>query len=157
MPKLSAHLTLAEVIHSDTAKRLGIDNTPTPEHVASLSALANAIFEPLREHFGVPIYVSSGYRSEALNDATPGASATSQHSLGEALDLDQDGRGNGVTNAEVFEYIRHALPFDQLIWEFGDDHNPDWVHVSYRRKGPRKQVLRARRTPEGTKYESYRG
>lgn len=154
MPKLSAHLTLAEVTHSDTAKRLGIDNTPKPEHVANLAALAKAIFEPLREHFGVPIYVSSGYRSEALNAATPGASKTSQHSLGEALDLDQDGMGNGVTNAEVFAYIKANLPFDQLIWEFGDDHNPDWVHVSYRRKG-RKQVLRARRTPAGAQYEAF--
>lgn len=152
-PKLSPHLTLAEVTHSDTAKRLGIDNTPPAEHVANLAALANAIFEPLRAHFGAPIYVSSGYRSSALNAATPGASKTSQHSVGEALDLDQDGRGNGVTNAEVFEHIRTTLPFDQLIWEFGDDHNPDWVHVSYRRQGGRKQVLRARRTASGTMYE----
>lgn len=153
MPKLSAHLTLAEVVASDIAKRLGLDNTPPPEHVANLAALANAIFEPLRKHFDAPIHVSSGYRSAALNAATPGASTTSQHSLGEALDLDQDGKGNGVTNAEVFEHIRFALPFDQLIWEFGDDYSPDWVHVSYRRQKRRKQVLRARRTPAGATYE----
>jgi hypothetical protein len=145
MPKLSKHLTLAEVVRSDTAKRLGIDNTPTPEHTANLMALASAIFEPLREHFGAPIYISSGYRSKALNDATPGASATSQHSLGEALDLDQDGKRNGVTNQMVFEHIRDHLPFDQLIWEFGDDSNPDWVHVSYSKARQRGMVLRATR------------
>jgi len=146
MPNLSPHLTLAEATASDTAKRLGIDNTPPPEHVANLMALANAIFEPLRLHFDAPIHVSSGYRSKALNAATPGSSTTSQHSLGQALDLDQDGKGTGVTNKMVFDYIRANLPFDQLIWEFGDDANPDWVHVSYRKQKRRGQVLRAFRT-----------
>ncbi len=155
MPQLSPHLSLAEATASDTAKRLGIDNTPKPEHTANLMALANTIFEPIRAHFGVPIYVSSGYRSKALNDATPGASTTSQHSLGQALDLDQDGKGNGVTNAEVFRFIKDTLPFDQLIWEFGDDHNPDWVHVSYRKQKRRGQVLRAYRTEP--KYRPYDG
>ena len=104
--RLSEHLTLAEVAHSDTAKRLGIPNVPPPEHVANLAMLAEAIFEPLRAHFGVPLYVSSGYRSEALNAATPGAAKFSQHALGQALDLDQDGKGSGVTNRAVFEFIR---------------------------------------------------
>lgn len=152
MPSLSKHLTLAEVTASDTAKRLGIDNTPTAEHTANLAALAKAIFEPLREHFGVPIYISSGYRSEALNDATAGASLTSQHSLGEALDLDQDGKGTGVTNRMVFDYIRASLPFDQIIHEFGTKDDPDWVHVSYRRKRLRGQVLRATRVDGKVKY-----
>lgn len=146
MPKLSPHLDLSEVTASDTAKRLGIDNTPTPEHTANLTALASAIFEPIRAHFGCPIKVSSGYRSVALNAATPGASKTSQHSSGEALDLDQDGMTTGVTNKAVFDYIRAHLPFDQLIWEYGDDASPDWVHVSYtRHRARRGQVLRARR------------
>ncbi len=155
MPRLSKHLNLAEVIRSDTAKRLGIDNTPTAEHTANLAALAVAIFEPLREHFGAPIYISSGYRSKALNDATPGASATSQHSSGEALDLDQDGKRNGVTNQMVFDYIRANLPFDQLIWEFGDDRNPDWVHVSYSRTRKRGQVLRAVREGGKAVYKEF--
>jgi zinc D-Ala-D-Ala carboxypeptidase len=142
---LSPNLTLAEVVASDTAKRLGIKNAPTAKHLANLRELATHIFEPLRAHFGVPIYVSSGYRSAALNAATPGASASSQHSLGEALDLDQDGRGTGVTNGQIFAFIRATLPFDQLIYEFGDNTNPDWVHVSYRAGRLRGEVLRARR------------
>lgn len=153
--RLSEHLALAEVTHSDTAKRLGIPNVPTPEHVANLALLAEAIFEPLRAHFGVALFVSSGYRSEALNAATPGSAKFSQHALGQALDLDQDGRGNGVTNAAVFEYIRTALPFDQLIWEFGDDDNPDWVHVSYRPQKRRQEVLRAHRVNGVAKYEPW--
>lgn len=153
--RLSQHLTLAEVTHSDTAKRLGIPNVPTPEHVANLAMLAEAIFEPLREHFGVPIYVSSGYRSEALNAATPGASGTSQHSTGQALDLDQDGRGSGVSNRAVFEFIRDVLPFDQLIWEFGDAASPDWVHVSYRPTRRRGQVLRAMRVNGTVAYKGF--
>lgn len=156
--RLSPHLTLAEVTVSDTAKRLGIPNVPTPEHVANLQRLAAAIFEPIRLHFGVPIYVSSGYRSAALNAVTPNAARVSQHLLGQALDLDQDGRDTGVRNVDVFEYIRTALPFDQLIWEYGDDDNPDWVHVSYRATRRRGEILRAYRVvlPDGTTKADYR-
>ena len=85
---LSKNLTLDEVTHSDTAKRLGIKNEPTPEHLANLKLLAEKIFQPIREHFGKPIHVSSGYRSEALNKKTPGSSTTSQHCSGKALDLE---------------------------------------------------------------------
>lgn len=147
---LSTHLTLGEVLASDNAKRLGLSNIPTPEHHKALVALAGAIFEPLRVNMQAPVYVTSGYRSEALNAATPGASKTSQHSVGEALDLDQDGRGTSVTNRDLFLFIRDTLPFDQLIWEFGTDANPDWVHVSYtalrRRRG---EILRAGRGASG--------
>lgn len=156
MPEmLSPHLSLAEVTVSDTAKRLGIDNTPPPGHVANLKLLAAVIFEPIREHFGVPIHVSSGYRSKALNDATPGASASSQHSKGEALDLDQDGKGTGVTNRMVFEFIRANLPYDQLIYEGGDDASPDWVHVSYSAAKRRGEVLKMRRVDGKARYEVY--
>lgn len=151
--QLSKHLSLNEVTTSGTAKRLGIDNTPTTEHLANLKLVAEKIFEPIREHFGKPIKVSSGYRSKALNEATPGASKTSQHSTGEALDLDQDGMTTGVTNKMVFEYIKNNLNFDQLIWEFGTDANPDWVHVSYESTGKqRKQILKAVRVNGSTKY-----
>lgn len=150
MPKLSPHLDLAEVVRSDNAKRLGIANMPTEEHKANLVALAGAVFEPLRANLGKPVFVSSGYRSAALNAATPGASKTSQHSVGEALDLDQDGLNTGVTNRDVFLWVRDNLPFDQLIWEFGDDTNPDWVHVSYTQHRPRRgEVLRAARGASG--------
>lgn len=153
---LSENLTLAEVVKSSTAKRLGIDNTPTAEHLANLKLVAQNIFQPIREHFQKPINVSSGYRSKALNDATPGSSATSQHCSGEALDLDQDSMNTGVTNKMVFEFIKNNLNFDQLIWEFGDDQNPDWVHVSYESTGrQRKQILKAVRVNGKTTYKPW--
>lgn len=154
--QLSENLTLAEVTKSNTAKRLGIDNNPTPEHLHNLKLVAQNIFQPIREHFKKPINVSSGYRSKALNDATPGSSATSQHCSGEALDLDQDGMTTGITNKMVFEYIKNNLDFDQLIWEFGDDTNPDWVHVSYESNGrQRKQILKAVRVNGKTTYKPW--
>jgi hypothetical protein len=144
--KLSENLNLSEVTKSDTAKRLGIDNNPTPEHLANLKLVAENIFEPIRKHFGKPIFLSSGYRSKALNSAVPGSSSTSQHCSGEALDLDQDGKSTGVTNKMVFDYIKNNLNFDQLIWEFGTDSNPDWVHVSWESTGKqRKMILKATR------------
>lgn len=148
--QLSTHLSLAEVTYSDTAKRLGISNEPTAVHLESLKKLAENIFEPIRNHFAKPIKVSSGYRSEALNKATPGSSSTSQHAKGEALDLDQDGMPTGVTNKMVFDYIKANLNFDQLIWEYGTAANPDWVHVSYSPSGSqRKQVLKCTRNAAG--------
>jgi zinc D-Ala-D-Ala carboxypeptidase len=127
--KLSKNLSLDEVIYSQTALRRDIDNTPTEEHIENLKYVAEKIFQPIREHFGVPIYVSSGYRSKDLNEAI-GGSPRSFHSHGMALDLDQDGRNKGVSNADVFYFIKDNLQFTELIWEFGDDNNPNWVHVA---------------------------
>lgn len=153
---LSENLSLAEVVKSNTAKRLGIDNNPTPEHLENLKLVAKHIFQPIREHFKKPINVSSGYRSKALNDATPGSSPTSQHCTGEALDLDQDEMNTGITNKMVFEFIKNNLNFDQLIYEFGNDQNPDWVHVSYESTGrQRKQILKAVRVNGKTTYKPY--
>lgn len=126
---LSKNLTLKECTKSLTASRLGLENQPGEKEVANLKAIAENVFQPIRDHFGVPIYVSSGYRSPKLNSAI-GGSRTSQHCQGRALDLDADIFGR-VTNAEIFHYIKDCLDFDQLIWEFGDDTNPAWVHVSY--------------------------
>jgi hypothetical protein len=155
--KLSNYVSLAEVTKSDTAKRKGISNEPTPEHLENLKTICNDVFDKVREHFGVPIYISSGYRSEALNKAI-GGSKTSDHNLGRALDLDQDGRGNGVTNMEVFEFIKDNLEFDQLIGEFQRaDGNFDWVHVGYRKGANRKQILVAYRDAAGkTKYKPFK-
>ena len=153
--KLSEHFILAELTPSSTAKRLGIKNDPTPAHLECLKLLAINVLDKVREHFDKPIWVSSGYRSKALNDATPGSSPTSQHCLGEAADLDQDGRGTGVSNKMVFDYIKDHLEFDQLIWEFGTDANPDWVHVSFSTKRKRKQVLKAVRVKGKTQYIPY--
>lgn len=155
--KISEHLSLNEVTNSSTAKRLGIDNTPTDAHLNNLKLLAEKVFEPVRNHFGKPIGVSSGYRSQALNEATPGSSATSQHCTGEALDLDQDNLGTGITNKMVFEYIKNNLEFDQLIWEYGTDSNPDWVHVSYESSGKqRKQILRCTRVNGKPVYSTFK-
>lgn len=153
--QLSAHLSLAEVTRSDSAKRKGISNQPTPEHIENFKKLAEKVFEPIRNHFAVPIHISSGYRSKALNEAI-GGSLTSQHCSGEAIDIDMDGSTNGVSNADVFKYIKDHLQFDQLIWEFGSSSNPDWVHVSYESTGrQRKQILKAKKVGGKTVYEPY--
>lgn len=154
--KLSEHLSLAEVIRSETAKRKGISNMPTEAHLENFKLLAEKVFEPTRNHFGNPIHISSGYRSEALNKAI-GGSKTSQHCSGEAIDIDMDGSAHGITNKMVFDYIKENLDFDQLIWEFGNDSNPDWVHVSYESTGKqRKQILRAIKKSGKTVYIPYK-
>jgi hypothetical protein len=153
--KLSEHLDLSEVTRSESAKRKGISNMPTEAHIANFKLLAEKIFEPIRNHFRCPIIISSGYRSKELNAAI-GGSLTSQHCQGEAIDIDMDGTPNGVTNRMVFDYIKDNLEFDQLIYEFGDKENPDWVHVSYESSGKqRKQILRATRVNGKTSYSIY--
>jgi hypothetical protein len=151
--KISQHLSLSEVTRSDSAKRHGIDNTPTAEHLENFKLLAEKVFEHIRAHFGVPIHISSGYRSKALNAFIKG-SASSQHCKGEAIDIDMDGSSNGVTNKMIFDFIKEKLDFDQLIWEFGSDKNPDWVHVSYTKGGNRKQKLKAVRSGGKTTYQA---
>lgn len=153
--KLSENLLLSEVIRSESAKRLGIDNMPKGEHLINLKLLAKNIFQPIRDHFKVPIHISSGYRSPALNQAIKG-SPTSEHCSGEALDIDMDGSPHGVSNKMIFDYIKDNLSFNQLIWEFGTPNNPDWVHVSYSASGrQRKQVLRAVKVKGKTIYQAY--
>lgn len=153
--KLSKYVSLAEVIRSDTAKRKGISNSPTPEHQENLVVVCEEVFDKVREHFGVPIFISSGYRSAALNKAI-GGSATSDHNLGRALDLDQDGHGNGVTNMDVFKFIKDNLEFDQLIAEGSNGAGDmNWVHVGYRKGNNRKQILIAIFTNGKAKYVPY--
>ena len=151
---LSKHVSIAEFCHSDTAKRRGIDNTiKDPAHLASAKLLCEKVFEPIREHFGVPIHISSGYRSSALNRAVKGSSS-SQHCKGEAMDIDADRYGK-VTNKEIFDYIREHLEWDQMIWEFGNDSQPDWVHVSFKATGNRRQILKAIKEGASTEYVKY--
>jgi hypothetical protein len=148
--KLSTHLDLSEIIRSDSAKRNGISNMPTQEHIENFKILATKVFEPIREHFGVPIRISSGYRSAELNKCI-GGSATSQHSTGEAIDIDQD--GTTITNKQVFDYIKDNLAFDQLINEF----NYGWVHVSYKANGKQRgEILEAYKVGPVTKYRLYK-
>ncbi len=149
--KLSENLSLAECTKSLTAKRLGINNEPDEWVTENLRQTAVNVFQPVRECLGVPIHVSSGYRSAELNKAI-GGSVRSQHVQGRALDLDADVYGT-CTNAEIFNYIRQNLEFDQLIWEYGTEDNPDWVHVSFVRDGVnRRRCLKACRDDEGKTY-----
>lgn len=152
--QLSKNLSLAEVIRSETAKRSGISNMPTEEHIENFKKLAENVFQPIRDHFGIPIHISSGYRSKALNTAIKGSSS-SQHCSGEAIDIDMD--ATSITNKQVFDFIKDNLDFDQLIWEFGTDANPDWVHVSYESTGKqRKQILKAVKKGNATTYIAFK-
>lgn len=149
--KLSRNLTLKEAVKSNTATRLGIDNKPDEWDIENLKAIAENIFQPIRDHFGVPIGVSSGYRGKDLNKAI-GGSKYSQHMTGEALDIDADIHGK-VTNADIFKFVKNNLHWDQMIWEFGDDEEPNWVHISYKPSGGnRKQIKRAYRDSKGVHY-----
>jgi hypothetical protein len=151
---LSKHLTLFEMTRSETAKRKGVSNEPTPQHIENMKVLAEKIFEPIRRHFNSPIYISSGYRSAALNKKINGAK-NSYHLYGMAMDLDQDGSKNGITNKEIFDFIKDNLLFTELIWEFGTNKNPDWVHVAYDSKKLNKEILIAKKTLIGTKYTKF--
>lgn len=152
---ISEHISYSEAIHSDTAKRLGIKNEPNGGQIERMRTLAEKIFEPLRNFIGVPIYVSSFFRSEELNKAIKGAK-NSQHLYGEAMDIDAEKFG-GTTNKVIFNYIKDNLDFDQLIWEAGTDDEPDWVHVSFTYKYPnRKQVLRMKVVNNKKVYEIFK-
>jgi len=148
--KISDHISYTEAIKSNTAIRRGIDNTPGDYEITNMVGIAENIFEPLRKWVGGPIKINSMFRCEELNTAI-GGSSRSQHCQGRAIDVD-DTFGN-KTNAEMFNYIKENLNFDQLIWEFGDDANPDWVHVSYVSKEEnRNRILKASRINGKTTY-----
>jgi zinc D-Ala-D-Ala carboxypeptidase len=149
--KITEHITYNEACHSFTAKRLGISNIPSEYQMWNMVVLSTEIFEPLRKWVGGPIKINSFFRSVDLNKAI-GGSSKSQHCEGRAIDLD-DVYGH-KTNAEMFDYIAKNLDYDQLIWEFGDDDNPDWVHVSYvDHDTNRRKNLRAVKKEGKTIYE----
>lgn len=160
--KISPHVSYTEATKSITAIEKGVANTPNEQELANMRAISQRIFEMVRSKFKVPIAVTSFFRSVKLNKYIPGASSTSQHCKGEAMDLDADVYGM-VTNREIFDYIKDCLEFDQLIWEHGDKNEPAWVHVSLKRLGNnRKQVLKAYKAKHWTgklitKYEHYKG
>lgn len=158
MNNISRNITISEAIKSKTAIKHGINNIPDKESLANMELVANRVFQPVRDYYDTPIAVTSFFRSKELNSKL-GGSSTSQHCTGEAIDIDADVFGN-VTNSDVFNYIKDNLMFDQLIWEFGDDDNPAWVHVSYSQFLNRGVVLQAykERTVLGrmkTKYKYY--
>ena len=150
MSKISTHITLREGIESYTAKRKGIENIPSDYELTNMVGVAENIFEPLRKWVGGPIKINSFFRSKELNKAI-GGSSQSQHCEGRAIDID-DIYGY-KTNAEMFEYIKCNLDFDQIIWEFGGNDNPDWVHVSYvSPEENRRRCLKAEKINGKTKY-----
>ena len=150
---LSENFTLAELTISETGKRLGIKNVPNKEQIKALQLLCLKVLQTIRNHFGIPIHISSGFRIKELNKAIGGA-GTSQHCRGEAADIDMD--NTTVTNRQVFDFIRLNLQFDQLIFEFGTSKNPDWVHVSYNSNGnQRNQVLIAKKIAGKSVYQNF--
>jgi hypothetical protein len=147
---ISKHISEKEATKSITALRLGIANTPNGTALANMKVLAEKIFEPLRKFVGGPIKINSMFRSEALNKQI-GGSSRSQHCQGNAIDID-DIYGY-KTNKEMFDFIKENLDFDQLIYEFGNEENPDWVHVSYVDKEKnRNKILKAVRDKGKTMY-----
>ena len=142
---LSAHVTLAEFQVSGIATLRGIKNEMSLSQIESAKLLCESVFEPLRIYLNTPIHISSGFRSLQVNRLIGGAK-TSQHTKGEAMDLQIGAKG--------FNFIKDKLDFDQLIWEFGNDENPQWVHVSFSSKN-RKQVLKASKKNGKTIYSNY--
>lgn len=134
---ISKYITLAEATTSQTAIRKNIPNIPNEKELENMKYVAVNVFDKVREHFGKPIRVSSFFRCLRLNNAV-GGSKTSQHVKGMAIDMQGT---NGLTNAEIFHYIKDNLEFDQLIWEYGTEQEPAWVHVSLVKGKNRKKVL----------------
>ena len=148
--KISKHVSYKEGVYSRTATRLDIDNKPNDDQMQNMCLIAEKVFEPLRAWVDGPIKINSFFRSPKLNKAI-GGSTKSQHCHGQAIDLD-DTFGK-ATNAEMYEFIKKYLDFDQMIWEFGDDNNPSWVHVSYVSENKnRNRCLKAYKDNGKTKY-----
>ena len=148
--KISKHISYKEGTYSQTALRRGLDNTPNEEQLKCMKEVAENLFEPLREWVGGPIKINSFFRGEPVNTAI-GGSKYSQHMKGQAIDID-DTFGH-KTNAEMYHYIKDNLDFDQMIWEFGDDKNPNWVHISWVSHRPnRKKLTIAKRIDGKTRY-----
>ncbi len=140
LENLSEHFTIKELTYSDTAIRLGIDNSPTEQVLKNLQNVVQFILEPVRNHFNKPITITSGYRSPELCKAI-GSSVTSQHTFGQAVDFEI----LGIPNKEVSDWIVNHLDYDQCILEFWKPEEPNsgWVHCSYKPSGNRKMYLRA--------------
>ena len=150
MEKISKHISYKEGVYSTTALRRNIANNPNEEQLNNMKLIAEKIFEPLRTWVGGPIKINSFFRGADLNKAI-GGSTRSQHCKGQAMDID-DTFGY-VSNAEMYHWIKENLDFDQMIWEFGDDDNPNWVHVSYvSPEENRNRCLKAYKDKGKTKY-----
>ena len=147
---ISEHISYKEGVYSISATRLGVENIPNDEQLNNMELLAEKVFEPLREWVSGPIKVNSFFRGSELNRAIGGA-RKSQHMKGQAIGID-DTFGL-ATNAEMYHWIKENLDFDQLIWEFGDDDNPNWLHVSYvSKEDNRNRCLKAYKEQGRSKY-----
>jgi len=149
---ISKHISYKEGVYSRTAERLGLDNDPSDDCLVNMMNVSEKVFEPLRDHVGGPIKINSFYRGPELNEAI-GGSTKSQHCKGQAIDID-DTYGH-MSNADMYKFIKNNLNFDQMIWEFGTDENPNWVHVSYvNEKDNRNRCLKAYKDNDNkTKYK----
>jgi zinc D-Ala-D-Ala carboxypeptidase len=156
MDSISEHIAYLEAIKSQTAERLGIKNIPNDLQLTNMKYVAGQLFEPLRKWWNKPIGISSFFRCLELNHAI-GGSSTSQHCLGLAIDIDADMYHNGLTNFQIHEYFSRRVKefnYDQLIYEFGTEEQPAWVHISKKPDGGnRNQNLRAVRKNGKTIYE----
>ena len=149
---ISKHISWKEATHSNTAEKKEIENNPNEAQIQCMKKVAKEVFEPLRVWANEPIRVNSFFRSPELCEAI-GSKKTSQHAKGQAIDIDALG---DKTNADLFNYIKENLNFDQLIWEFGDDENPDWIHVSYVGvNGNRNRILKASKKGKKVTYSLY--
>lgn len=151
---ISKYTTIEEALFSPTAERKGIINAPTTaEHISNMRIFCDKIYDRLCDHYKFKIPYTSFYRNPETNKAIGGSSNKSQHMTGQAMDICPMGM-NGLTNAELFNYIKDNMVFDQLIWEFGNSTQPAWVHVSYSVLN-RKQILKAYKIGSQTKYDPY--
>lgn len=152
MTVISQHISYTEATRSSTARRHGLENNPPSAVLSAMRVTAEMVFEPVRRYFNVPLFISSFYRSEQINQLI-GGSAKSQHCRGQAIDIDADVYG-GINNTQLFDYIRDNIEFDQLIWEFSNpDGSPAWVHVSFNLGHNRRQVLFAQKVNGRTIYK----
>jgi len=138
MERISKHVSWKEATYSRTGDRLNLDNAPNEDQIKCMKDVAENIFEPLREWAGGPIKINSMFRGKPVNTAI-GGSKNSQHMKGQAMDIDDTFKYK--TNAEVYYYIKENLDFDQMVWEFGTDKNPNWIHVSYVTHRPNRKKL----------------
>jgi len=150
MENISKHISYHEGTYSRTAERRDLDNTPNKEQLKCMKEVAENLFEPLRKWVGGPIKINSFFRGEPVNTAI-GGSTRSQHMKGQAIDIDDTFKHK--TNAEMYHYIKENLDFDQMIWEFGTEKNPNWLHISWVSHRPnRKKLTIAKKVNGRTKY-----
>ena len=151
--KLTQNFSLEELTRSDTAERKGIDNSPTAEHIHNLAELCENVLQPLRDKVKHSIRVTSGYRSEKLNNAI-GGSKTSEHSFGKAADIKLIIDGENKSEILYLAILEMGIPFRQMIWEFGDEETPSWVHISFNKDDNKKQTLKAYKNNGNTIYST---